>query len=58
MIKSLTLKNFAAFKDLHTDFTSGINVIIGENGCGKTQLLKAAYASNQILAHDHIEGQK
>jgi len=46
MINTLTLKNFAAFEDLSIDFSPKINVIIGENSCGKTQLLKAAYALN------------
>lgn len=41
MISSLQLKNFVAFTDLAIDFSPGINIIIGENGTGKTQLLKA-----------------
>jgi energy-coupling factor transporter ATP-binding protein EcfA2 len=44
MIKGLSLQNFAAFKSLELEFTSGINIIIGENSCGKTQLLKSIYA--------------
>lgn len=44
MITSLKLKNFTAFNDLEIEFSPKINVIIGENGTGKTQLLKAAYA--------------
>ena len=44
MITNLKLKNFAAFSDLAIDFSPKINVIIGENGTGKTQLLKASYA--------------
>ena len=43
MIKSLELKNFTAFKDIGIDFSPKINVIIGENGNGKTHLIKAAY---------------
>lgn len=43
MITKLTLKNFTVFKDLSIDFSSKINVIIGENGTGKSHLLKAAY---------------
>lgn len=46
MINTLTLKNFAAFEDLSINFSPKINVIIGENSSGKTQLLKAAYAIN------------
>src|SRR5690606_41501300 len=44
MITSLQLKNFTAFTDLAIDFSPGINIIIGENGTGKTQLLKAILA--------------
>ena len=43
MIDRLELKNFASFGDLDIDFSSKVNVIIGENGTGKTHLLKAAY---------------
>lgn len=44
MITNLKLKNFTVFKDLSIDFSSKINVIIGENGTGKSHLLKAAYS--------------
>ncbi|MGF0335008.1 AAA family ATPase [Ectopseudomonas toyotomiensis] len=44
MISTLQLKNFVAFTDLTIDFSPGINIIIGENGTGKTQLLKAILA--------------
>lgn len=44
MIKTLLLKNFTVFDELKIDFSPKVNVIIGENGTGKTHLLKAAYA--------------
>jgi predicted ATPase len=44
MITHLQLKNFTAFTALAIDFSPGINIIIGENGTGKTQLLKAVLA--------------
>lgn len=44
MIERLELKNFTVFANLPIDFSSKINVIIGENGTGKTHLLKAAYS--------------
>lgn len=50
MIDRLELKNFTSFGDLDIDFSSKINVIIGENGTGKTQLLKALYFANKSLA--------
>ncbi len=50
MIAKLNLENFAKFGELNIDFSSKINIIIGENGTGKTQLLKAAYVANTALA--------
>ncbi|WP_336274624.1 AAA family ATPase [Vreelandella indica] len=44
MISNLLLKNFVVFNDLAIKFSPGINIIIGENGTGKTQLLKAILA--------------
>lgn len=55
MIETLELKNFAKFADLTIKFSSKINIIIGENGTGKTQLLKAAYVANAALA-DELQG--
>lgn len=48
MITQLNIKNFCAFKKLDIDFSPKINVIIGENSSGKTQLLKAAYVLSTI----------
>jgi len=44
MITNLQLKNFTAFTELDINFSPGINIVIGENGTGKTQLLKAVLA--------------
>jgi len=44
MITDLHLKNFTAFTELDISFSPSINIIIGENGTGKTQLLKAMLA--------------
>lgn len=43
MIERLELKNLTVFTDLTLELSPKINVIIGENGTGKTHLLKAAY---------------
>ena len=43
MIERLELKNLTVFTGMTLDFSPRINVIIGENGTGKTHLLKAAY---------------
>lgn len=45
MISKLSLKNFTAFKEISIDFSSGINVLIGQNSTGKTHIMKLLYAS-------------
>lgn len=39
------LKGFTAFDSLDIEFSPGINVLIGENGTGKTHLMKVCYAA-------------
>lgn len=43
MLRSLHLKNFTVFSDATFDFGRHLNVIVGENGVGKTHVLKVAY---------------
>lgn len=43
MMERFELRNFTAFTDLTLDLSPKVNVIMGENGTGKTHLLKAAY---------------
>lgn len=50
MLKSLHLKNFTVFPDANLEFGKHLNVIIGENGLGKTHLLKAAYCAQAVSA--------
>src|SRR5690349_2333417 len=45
MLNSLRLRNFTAFTKADLEFAAGLNVIVGENGTGKTHILKIAYAS-------------
>jgi len=40
-ISKIKLKNFRNFKDTEIEFNDGVNVIIGHNNSGKTNLLKA-----------------
>ncbi|OTA19506.1 DNA recombination protein RecF [Xenorhabdus beddingii] len=47
MFTALYLENFGAFKQAEFKFTSGINVFIGENGTGKTHLMKLLYCVQQ-----------
>jgi predicted ATPase len=41
MIKSIKLKNFFSFQDAKIDFDSQTNILVGINGSGKSNLLKA-----------------
>lgn len=43
-LKRLYLSEFTAYQELDLAFSPGINVLIGENGAGKTHAIKAAYA--------------
>lgn len=58
MISHLQLKNFIAFADLGIDFSPGINIVIGENGTGKTQLLKAILALSGPAACEEQAGEQ
>ncbi|MDA3873524.1 MAG: AAA family ATPase, partial [Kiritimatiellae bacterium] len=51
MIEKLHLKNFTAFQNVEIELSPKINVIIGENGTGKTHLLKAAYSLCSAPVH-------
>ena len=47
-ITKVYLKNFTVFEEEEIMFSNGINVIIGENGTGKTHLLKSIYATCEM----------
>ena len=47
MLKTLRLKNFTVFASAELSFCAGLNVIVGQNGTGKTHLLKAGYLMNR-----------
>lgn len=47
MIKTLRLQNFRSYSDYTTDLTDGINIVVGPNASGKTNLLEAIYVINR-----------
>ena len=55
MLKRMTVKNLTVFAEGDFRFGRNLNVIVGENGTGKTHLLKMAYA---YLAVSWDEGRK
>lgn len=48
-IEEVQLKNFGMIEDFHCNQFSNINLIIGENGTGKTFLLKALYSAVKAM---------
>lgn len=40
---SLLLKNFRSYADFTVDFSPSVNIVVGPNGSGKTNLLEAVY---------------
>jgi energy-coupling factor transporter ATP-binding protein EcfA2 len=43
MLRALEIKNFTVFEEAKLEFSPGLNVVIGENGTGKSHLLKLGY---------------
>ena len=41
MISSLRLQHFRSYKDASFEFDAGVNIVVGPNACGKTNLLEA-----------------
>lgn len=50
MLAKLVLENFTVFKAAEFDFSPGLNVLIGENGAGKSHVLKLCYALQLMAA--------
>lgn len=46
-ISKVQLKNITVFEDLSLELNNGINVFIGENGFGKTHIMKLLYSACQ-----------
>ncbi len=58
MLQDLKLKNFTVFSDTSFSFVSGLNIITGPTGSGKSHLLKAVYAlvrASSSCYNNHIE---
>lgn len=48
MFTKIVFDRFTAFQKADLNLSSGINVLIGENGTGKTHILKAIYAAADV----------
>ncbi len=48
MLEKIKFEKFTAFQRMTVPFSSGVNIFVGENGTGKTHVLKAAYSACDI----------
>lgn len=64
ILKEITLRNFRNYEEMSVPFSDGINVFLGENAQGKTNLMEAIYALSLARSHrtanerDMIQWQK
>lgn len=49
-LDQLELTGFTAFQSADLRFSPGLNVVVGDNGTGKTHILKAAYSVLAVLS--------
>jgi len=54
MIKSLKFRNFTVFGSARFTFGPKLNVIIGENGAGKSHVIKAIYAVDTAMLGERV----
>ena len=52
MITTLSVKEFTSLPNAEFQFCRGLNVVLAENGTGKSHLLKLLYTVEQVLAMD------
>lgn len=57
-LTKIKIENFTVFEDITLSFSKGLNILVGENGMGKTHVMKLAYAACQASKHDTSFPQK
>jgi len=57
MLKTANIRNLTVFKQADLEFSPGLNVIVGENGSGKSHLLKALYTLIATSAQEGLKAQ-
>ena len=54
LVKNLKITNFRNYKDLVISFSPNINIIYGDNGQGKTNLLESIYVLGITKSHKSV----
>lgn len=57
-LTKIKIENFTVFEDITIPFSKGLNILVGENGMGKTHVMKLVYAACQASKHDISFSQK
>ena len=61
-ISNITIQNYRGFSNLSVDFREGINILVGQNNSGKSNLLRAlalffdSKARKQLSTNDFYNG--
>ena len=56
ILKSASIKKFGLFTDETLEFSPGLNVFIGRNGCGKSHLIKLLYTLVKVCGETSGNG--
>ena len=52
-INEIIIKNFKSIHNIHLKLKKGVNVLIGANGSGKTNILEAIYFLRKALVDEY-----
>ncbi|MEG2338054.1 MAG: AAA family ATPase, partial [Clostridium sp.] len=50
-VKNLKLKNYRNYQEVDINFVSGLNIFLGENAQGKTNIAEAIYFISGLRSH-------
>ena len=50
-VQTLQLNDFRSYKEAHLEFSPGVNVLVGSNGRGKTNIVEAIYYLATLNSH-------
>ncbi len=54
-IENLSLRNFRNYREVSIPLQKGMNILVGENGVGKTNILEAIYFLSTTRSHRNVE---